>query len=67
MNGYLNAIKNGKGTDERLEQIENNLRVCQLKYNNLIDALKTKEPIVVTLEDKPFDAKAFYLNQIKNK
>jgi HK97 family phage prohead protease len=34
MLGLTNALKNGKGTDERLEQIEMNLRVCQLKYIN---------------------------------
>ncbi len=62
MNGYLNAIKSGKGTDERLEQIENNLRVCQLKYNNLINSLKTDEPIIITPKDKPNEAKEFYLN-----
>ena len=36
MNGLINALKNGKGTDERLYQIEMDLRVIQSKYNSLI-------------------------------
>ncbi len=36
MNGLINALKNGKGTDERLFQIEMDLRVIQSKYNSLI-------------------------------
>ena len=36
MYGLLNALKNGHGTDERLESIENQLRVIQSKYNSLI-------------------------------
>ena len=66
MNGYLSAIKNGKGTDERLEQIENNLRVCQLKYNNLIDSLKQVEPSNDTKLIEPTEAELFYLNLLKN-
>ena len=31
MFGLTNALKNGKGTDDRLEEIEMNLRVCQTK------------------------------------
>jgi HK97 family phage prohead protease len=65
MNGYLSAIKNGKGTDERLEQIENNLRVCQLKYNNLIDSLKQVEPSNDTKLIEPTEAELFYLNLLK--
>lgn len=68
VNGYLNALRNGKGTDDRLQSIENNLRVCQLKYNKLIDALKQSEPVIDTTPAvEPYDAKAFYLNQINNK
>ena len=65
VNGYLNALRNGKGTDNRLEQIENNLRVCQLKYNNLINSLKTIEPLVDTPLIEPNEAKEFYLNLLK--
>ena len=67
VNGYLNALKNGKGTDERLEQIENNLRVCQLKYNNLINSLKEGKPSNDTNPIKPNEAKEFYLNLLTNK
>jgi len=62
MNGLTNALKNGKGTDERLEAIEMNLRVCQTKYNDVINSLKTKEPTKVTPEDKSDEIKKFYLN-----
>lgn len=62
MHGYLSALKTGKGTDERLEQIENNLRVCQLKYNNLINSLKEVKPSKDTLLIEPNEAKEFYLN-----
>jgi len=66
MSELTNALKNGKGTNERLEQIEMNLRVCQTKYNEVIESLTTKEPKVITPEVKPYDAKAFYLTQINN-
>jgi HK97 family phage prohead protease len=65
MFGLTNALKNGKGTDERLEEIEMNLRVCQTKYNDVIDSLITKEPTKVTPEVKPNDHNDFYLNLLK--
>jgi hypothetical protein len=69
MNGLIEGIKNGKGTDERLQQIENNFRVCQSKYNTLINSLNTQEPLAVdpnsTPVDKPNEAKDFYLNLLK--
>lgn len=64
MNGLINALKNGQGTDERLEQIEMSLRVCQTKYNSMIELL-TKEPLINTPEDKPADSREFYLNLLK--
>ena len=66
MNGLTNALKNGKGTDERLEQIEMNLRVCQTKYNDVIKSLMVKEPTIVTPEPKPNGHDTFYLNLINN-
>ena len=42
MDVLINSLKNGKGTDERLFTIENQLRVIQQKYNSLI----TFEPVV---------------------
>ena len=54
-----------KGTDERLEAIEMNLRVCQTKYNEVINSLKVKEPTKVTPEPKSKDNKEFYLNLLK--
>jgi len=65
MNGLTNALKNGKGTDERLEAIEMNLRVCQTKYNDVIDSLMVKEPTQVTQEPKPNGHNDFYLNLLK--
>ena len=65
MNGLTNALKNGKGTDERLEAIEMNLRVCQTKYNDVIKSLMVKEPTKVTQEPKPNGHNDFYLNLLK--
>ena len=65
MFGLTNALKNGKGTDERLEEIEMNLRVCQTKYNDVIDSLMVKEPTKVTPEPKPNGHNDFYLNLLK--
>ena len=65
MNGLTNALKNGKGTDERLEEIEMNLRVCQTKYNDVIKSLMVKEPTQVTQEPKPNGHNDFYLNLLK--
>ena len=65
MNGLTNALKNGKGTDERLEAIEMNLRVCQTKYNDVINSLMKKEPTQVTPEPKPNGHNDFYLNLLK--
>lgn len=49
MNCLIGALKNGKGTDERLMQIEMDLRVCQTKYNSLIIV----EPIISLDEEEP--------------
>ena len=65
MYGLTNALKNGKGTDDRLEEIEMNLRVCQTKYNDVINSLMIKEPSKDTPETKPNDHNDFYLNLLK--
>ena len=65
MFGLTNALKNGKGTDERLEEIEMNLRVCQTKYNEVISSLTVKEPAEATPEIKSDESKEFYLNLLK--
>ena len=69
MDVLINSLKNGKGTDERLFTIENQLRVIQQKYNSLITfeptavdpaSLKTDKPDEVKVaEDK---RKQFYKN-----
>ncbi len=37
MNGFIKALRNGQGTDERLYSIEMGLKVCQEKYNSLVN------------------------------
>jgi len=55
MNGYIQALKNGQGTDERLEAIEMNLQVIQSKYNSLILAQPGKPTTPIDEPTKPFD------------
>lgn len=50
MSAFIDALKNGKGTDERLYSIEMGLKVCQQKYNSLIEI---KPPVKGTNEDEP--------------
>ena len=69
MAAYLYALKEGKGTDERLYSIEMGLKVCQQKYNSLIQF----QPVVkATEEEKPnkteaveSTAKQFFINLSK--
>ena len=42
------------------------MRVCQLKYNNLINSLKSVEPLVDTPLIEPNEAKEFYLKGAEN-
>jgi hypothetical protein len=60
MNGLINALKNGKGTDERLFQIEMDLRVIQSKYNSLITL---ESGIIAPLEqDEPDQVEESHLS-----
>lgn len=67
MTSLLSALKNGKGTDDRLYEIEMALKVCQQQYNSLI----SQEPTEVTpVSDKPIMSehekqKQFYLSLLK--
>lgn len=66
MQSLISALKNGKGTDERLYEIEMALKVCQQQYNSLI----TNEPIVkITPEviepNQNEQLKQFYLTLLK--
>jgi HK97 family phage prohead protease len=67
MNGLINALKNGKGTDERLITIESQLKVIQSKYNSLINfEPKAADPAPLDV-DKPNELnnnKQFYINQL---
>lgn len=75
MTTLIKALKNGKGTDERLENIEIKLQQIQQKYNSLLelkssikDTLKlevepTNEDVQKALEDAQKDRlRNFYLN-----
>ena len=52
MNTLIKALKNGKGTDERLENIEFKLKQIQQKYNSLIE-LKSFDKNTLIEESKP--------------
>lgn len=49
MTSLINALKNGKGTDDRLFEIEMALKVCQQKYNSLI----ALQPVKSTEKNEP--------------
>ena len=53
MEGCITALKNGKGTDERLFTIENQLRVIQKEYNSLINLEPLKDDTSALGNDKP--------------
>lgn len=60
MNTLIEALKGG-GSDERLYNIEMDLRVCHTKYNELIKTLSKKEPLILDTPDiKPNELNAFY-------
>ena len=71
MDSLIGALKNGKGTDERLYNIEMNLRVIQSKYNALISfepSVDTKENEPQAVEEPKIDElKQFYLNLLNKK
>ena len=68
MTSLINALKNGKGTDERLFEIEMALKVCQQQYNSLVNFEPSDKG---TQDDEPEidvtkqDVKNFYLNILK--
>ena len=53
MESCITALKNGKGTDDRLFTIENQLRVIQKEYNSLINLEPQKDETDALVEDKP--------------
>lgn len=70
MNTLIGALKNGKGTDDRLYQIEMGLKVCQEQYNSLIESVPA---VGLHNIDKPNEqqeresrAKELMINLIKN-
>ena len=65
MESLLSAIKNGKGTDERLYEIEMALKVCQQQYNSLINEEPTTIVTPEIIEPSNDQLKQFYLNLLK--
>lgn len=67
---FINALKNGKGTDERLYAIEMGLKVCQQKYNSLVNFEPVDKTTIVDapnveaieVESPSQKQKQFYLN-----
>ena len=53
MESCITALKNGKGTDDRLFTIENHLRVIQKEYNSLINLEPQKDDTSALGNDKP--------------
>jgi HK97 family phage prohead protease len=69
MGGYLKALRNGQGTDERLFQIEMGLKVCQQKYNSLIENVPSVAHTVINKSDKvesEEQQKQFFINLTNN-
>jgi len=69
MSSLMGALKNGKGTDERLYEIEMALKVCQQQYNSLITiepvAKITPEIIEPNIITNELLIKQFYLNLLQ--
>ena len=65
MNALTLALKNGLGSDERLQEIEMNMRVCQSQYNNIIKSLIEKKPPLGTSDDKSKNLRNFYFELLK--
>lgn len=53
MQSLIGAIKNGKGTDDRLQNIEMRLKVVQTKFNSLIENLEPKSVKLITQDNEP--------------
>jgi HK97 family phage prohead protease len=62
MTSYLSALKNGNGTDERLFQIEMGLKVCQQKYNSLINYMPSATHIITDEPNTNEEQKQFFIN-----
>jgi HK97 family phage prohead protease len=65
MSSLLSAIKNGKGTDERLYEIEMALKVCQQQYNSLINDEPIAKVTPEIIEPSNDQLKQFYLTLLK--
>lgn len=70
MGAITKALRNGKGTDERLYNLEMRLSVLNQKYSNFFEALKPgiESPTLQTKEKedkKAAEAKLFYLKMLQ--
>lgn len=79
MTAFIVALRSGKGTDDRLHAIEMGLKVCQQKYNSLINfvpsvkdtPVDTPNEVAQDVESESHvakvkqDSKQFYLNLLK--
>lgn len=60
-----NALKNGKGTDERLHSLEMRLKVIAEKYNSLIEQIQKPPAKALLKQDQPIDNNLFtYLDSL---
>lgn len=65
MNVLIGALKNGKGTDERLENIEFKLKQIQQKYNSLIELKSFDKNTLIKEVDEKEAQKALEDEQLK--
>ena len=71
MTGYIKALKNGQGSDDRLYSIEMGLKTVQQKYNSLIELVPfSKDALLIkSKEDQAKDPKAandnFFIHLLK--
>lgn len=64
MNGFIKALRNGQGTDERLYSIEMGLKVCQEKYNSLINLVPFVKDTHIEESNKTEQNKKSFFNQL---
>lgn len=65
MSAFISALKNGKGTDERLYSIEMGLKVCQEKYNSLVNFVPFVKDTKVEEPNKDVQAEHIEISEAK--
>ena len=68
MSAVINALKNGKGTDDRLYNLEMRLRVLQTKYHNFLETLTQPSVKDIAAKEKESEGTTnlTFLNLIAN-